>query len=115
MWNYRDNDLFMIHVYEGDTWWIYWAYDGIEGAGNIKADEHLQKFAQEHVKICGHFKSNGKDCGCGNQPGKRVSIFGKEFDNICGSIEFGDASAEELKYIIKVVELTKDNIDDKIV
>ena len=51
---------------------------GIEYQSRAKfpADEKVKEFAWEHARICQHFRTNGKECGCGNQPGRRITLFG---------------------------------------
>jgi hypothetical protein len=49
-------------------------------------DESLKEFAWAHIHSCVNFTSNGKWCGCGFQPGRRIKLFGKMFDNVCTSI-----------------------------
>ena len=70
-------------------------------------DEQLREFAWSHKHTCG-------SCGCGNQPGKRFKILGKEFDNVCTSIMwFGNADTEKLQKVKKLLVTWKLCIDDK--
>jgi len=74
-------------------------------------DEELKEFAWMNVHYCTYFTSNGKECGCKDKPGRRVSIFGKEFDNVCHSpLWFLNPDAEALENMKKLVELWKHNI-----
>ena len=79
----------------------------------VEVDEDLQAFAQANVHLCGHFLSGGEHCGCGNQPGKQVSIFGKAFDNVCTSeVAFRNPDAEALEKIKRLIEIWKQAIDN---
>ena len=70
-------------------------------------DEELKEFAWEHKHTCGN-------CGCGNQPGKRFKILGKDFDNVCTSLMwFGNADDKTLEKLMELVKVWKLCIDDK--
>lgn len=49
-------------------------------------DEEVKRFAWDNVRICQNFKTNGNECGCGSQPGKRIALFGKEIANVCTAL-----------------------------
>jgi len=71
-------------------------------------DEALKEFAWKHVRICQHFRTNGKECGCGNQPGIRVTVFGKAFDNNCnGNIEINNPHGETLESAKRLADVWK--------
>ena len=71
-------------------------------------DEDLKEFVWAHVRPCANYASNGKECGCGFQPGRRGTIFGKEFYHTChGGIEFGDLSGETLELAKKFALIYK--------
>jgi len=89
--------------------WTVWSddnnYDEVEG---ILIDKQIKEIAWSHTNICGHFSSGGTDCGCGNQPGKTKTIFGKKFDNICTStFMFTNPDAKTLECVKKLMELRK--------
>ena len=70
------------------------------------ADEKVKQFAWDHVRICQHFRTNGKECGCGNQPGRRITLFGKEFYNNCnGNIEINNPHDETLMLAIQLTDV----------
>ena len=78
------------------------------GLSDLTVDEHLKEVAWAHVKSCFNFTSNEKECGCGRQPGRHTTVFGKEFDNVCtATLAFCNPDAETLVYIKKLVELMK--------
>lgn len=71
------------------------------GLNDLTADEPLKEIAWAHINICG-------SCGCGRQPGRRTSVFGKEFDNVCTStLAFTNPDAETLTYVKKLAALMK--------
>ena len=74
------------------------------------ADDALKETAWAHVRICEHFSSGGKQCGCGNQPGSNKMIFGKKFENLCFALlEFLNPDAKTLEDIKKLMLLFKQN------
>ena len=77
------------------------------GSGG-STDDVLKETTWEHVRICEHFSSGGKQCGCGKQPGFNKTIFGKEYKNICFSfLEFMDPEVKTLENIKKLMLLLK--------
>ena len=76
-------------------------------------DGQLKEFAWSHVKTCCNFTSNGKYCGCGFQPGRRIKLFGKTFDNVCTSVlEIQNPDAEALELVKKLSDVWRQtNID----
>ena len=74
------------------------------------ADDVLKEITRDHVRVCEHFSSGGKQCGCGRQPGFSKTVFGKKHDNLCfASLEFMNPDAETLEYIKKLMILYKQN------
>jgi hypothetical protein len=68
-------------------------------------DEHMKEVAWKNVDICGN-------CGgCGNPGGKRKTIFGKEFNNVCRTtLRFTNPDVEALEFLKKMVEIRKNDI-----
>ena len=109
--------VFVFQDIENNTpggWTLFWGDCDIYESEGTQVDEALKEFARAHVGICGHFKSGGQYCGCGQQPGKRRVIFGKEFDNVCTScMAFCVPDAEALESIKKLVEARMCNITEE--
>jgi len=103
---YKGEELFVMHVYEGDTWFIYW--DVIDGLEDL-LDENLKNFIWDNVMIC------RGECGCLNWPrGGSKIVFGKEFKSTCSSlVHFSNPGGEALINIKKLVELTRNCIDNR--
>jgi hypothetical protein len=79
------------------------------GSGG-SADDVLKETAWTHLRICEHFSSGGKQCGCGNQPGFDRTIFGKKYKNLCFSnLEFMNLDVKTLENIKKLMLLFKQN------
>lgn len=73
---------------------------------NYPIDEKLKAFAWAHDRPCYHFKTNGKACGCGNQPGRSVTLFGKVFDHSCQSgLEMRNPDGEALELTKRLSEV----------
>ena len=67
-------------------------------------DEAMKKIAREHVNVCAK-------CGGECAPGSRKTVYGKEFDNVCGALlAFTDPSTEMLECVKKLFELIKYDI-----
>jgi len=64
-------------------------------------DEAMKKIAWANVNVCG-------DCGSNCAPGSRKTVFGKEFDNLCGSVlAFNDPDAETLECVKLLILMRK--------
>ena len=75
---------------------------------DLPIDDELKELVWSLVKVCTHFKTNGKECGCGQQPGFNLTIFGKKFDSCCHCpIWFGNPDAETVVKIKKLIEAWK--------
>jgi len=80
---------------------------------NFPIEDRVKEFAWAHVRPCTNFTSKGKECGCGYQPGRHMTLFGKEFYHIChGGIEFGDLNAETLELAKRLTEVWKQSNAD---
>ena len=85
--------------------WTIW-FNSCDFGGGETLDKGVIETAWAHVSACANFTSGGKDCGCGDQPGFRRTIFGKVFDNRCHSpLMFTDPDAKTLEDI-KTLMLT---------
>jgi len=95
--------------------WIIWSiHDAdINDMPDFPVDERIKEGFWANVNHCGHFLSGGEHCGCGQQPGKRKAIFGKEFDNVCNSdVVFTNPDAEALECAKVMVDIRKRRIDN---
>lgn len=88
--------------------WTIWTDSEFYGAPeDFPVDENLKEKVWAHIKVC-------SSCGCGDSPGKRKTILGKEFDNVChAAMEFTDPNAEVLDCVKKLMLLRKNAIDKK--
>ena len=67
-------------------------------------EECLKEFAWSNVKTCNVFEGN--PCGCGSEPGKSITVFGKDYTNICTSeLQFFNPNAEALVKIKKLMDM----------
>ena len=70
--------------------------------------DELKEFAWAHINQCNHFRTGGKQCGCGKQPGLSFTVLGRKFDNLCYcALCFGNPDAEKFAKIKKLVEAWK--------
>jgi hypothetical protein len=84
--------------------------DTCDFGGSGSADDDLKETTWAHVRICEHFSSGGKQCGCGSQPGFDRTIFGKKHKNLCfAHLEFMNPDAKTLESIKKLMLLFKQN------
>jgi len=69
-------------------------------------DEALKEFAWSRVSTCG-------GCGCGFQPGRRVKLLGKTFDNVCTSLLYiRDPDVAALETVKRFTDVFKQSIID---
>ena len=60
-------------------------------------DEYMKEIAHAHINICGK-------CGQPCAPGSNKTLFGKEFEGVCGSIMvFTDPSEDDLMCLQKLL------------
>ena len=84
--------------------------DTCDFGGSDSADDVLKETTWTHVRICEHFSSGGKQCGCSRQPGFNRTIFGKEHKNLCFALlEFMNPDTVTLENIKKLMLLFKQN------
>ena len=85
--------------------------DTCEFGDKDAVNDILKNVTWAHVRVCEHFNSNGKKCGCGNQLGFNRTIFGRDFNNICFSIiEFINPDVEAMENIKLLMLLFIQNI-----
>ena len=98
-------------IIESPAFVIFFCNDDICEHVNSQVDKYLIEFAQSNVNYCAYFTTGGKQCGCENKPGKRTTIFGKEFNNVCHCpLWFYNPDAKILENIKNLVEIWKNNI-----
>jgi len=62
-------------------------------------DDTMKEIAWANVNVCG-------SCGSNCAPGSRQTVFGKEFDNLCGSVlAFNNPDADSLVCVKKLFEM----------
>ena len=121
----RDNEFSIEPEDDGNGWKIIYVNDciGHMNYTNVgvwidtcnfgdccSADGRLKDTVWAHVRVCEHFSSNGKQCGCGRQPGFSKVIFGKEYGHLCfAHLEFINPNAETIDIIKKLIMLFKQN------
>lgn len=87
--------------------WTVWSDDIAPSyLTDNEVEDELKQTAWEHVDFCGN-------CGsCGG--GRKKTIFGKEFDRVCGcTFRFDDPGIKELAFMKKMVELKKKELCGK--
>jgi hypothetical protein len=90
--------------------WTIWFNSCEFGDGPV--DNDVKEAAWAHASICGNFSSGGKDCGCGDQPGFRRTIFGRVFENRCHSpLMFTNPDAKTLESVKKLMLMLKQTIN----
>lgn len=85
--------------------WAAWA-DGDSGVEqeSFPVDERTKEVAWANVNYCA-------SCGSNCSPGKRKTILGKEFDNVCSSaVAFTNPDSEALDCAKKMVDIRKSEI-----
>ena len=73
---------------------------------NLPIDEKLKEYAWANVRICQNYRTDGQECGCGFQPGRRAKYFGKWFDHTChGGVEAKNPDGEALELAKRLPEV----------
>ena len=102
---YKDKAVAYIHI-DGEAempgpWTIWPEGDFSSVPAGFDFDESMIKIAWANVNVCGKC---GGDCA----PGSRKTIFGKDFDNICGAVlAFNNPDANTLVCVKKLLEMQK--------
>ncbi|MCL2376987.1 MAG: hypothetical protein FWC76_06265 [Defluviitaleaceae bacterium] len=105
MAGYNDNCVCYIHIdgaAQNPGPWTIWP-DGSYASEpeGFAIDEHTKQLALAHVNICG-------SCGEACSPGTRKTVFGKDFDNVCGAtMAFNNPDDEALNCVKKLMEMRK--------
>ncbi|MCL2512442.1 MAG: hypothetical protein FWF08_00955 [Oscillospiraceae bacterium] len=86
--------------------WTIWTEGDYSGEReDFPMDEHMKEIAWANVNICA-------SCGGSCSPGKRTTIFGKEFDNVCSAaMAFYIPDTETLECVKKLLEIRKKEIN----
>ena len=70
--------------------------------------DELKGFVFANINQCNHYRTNGKQCGCGQQPGHSFTILGRKYDNLCNCpICFMNPDAETFEKVKELVEAWK--------
>ena len=104
---YKGNILAYMHM-DGKAempgpWTIWPDVSGTVPEG-FELDDEMKEIAWAHINICG---SCGGDCA----PGSRKSVYGKEFDNVCGALlAFTDPNPNDLECLKSLLQLIKHDV-----
>ena len=100
--NYNDKSVCYILIEENS--WTVWSDDsGDNSYENSTLDERMKEIAWSKVGVC----ENVNRCfdGCSRSS---KSIFGKEFDNVCGTaMKFENPDAETVDCMKKIIKIRK--------
>jgi len=104
---YEGNVIAYIHM-DGKNevpgpWTIWPSVTGTIPEG-FTLDERMKEIAWANINVCGK-------CGGECAPGSTKTVYGKEFDNICGAIlQFTNPDADALKCVKTMLQLIKHDI-----
>ena len=87
--------------------WTIWP--NVKGTvpDGFEFDEAMKSIALNHVNVCGK-------CGGTCAPGSRKTVYGKEFDNVCGALlAFTDPTPDTLVCVKRLLELIKYDVNQK--
>jgi len=105
---YRDETVCFIELKDdrSDPWTVWSDDSGSNTFGDCSPDENIKEIIWKNVVIC----ENAEKCfdGCKKS---RKKIFGKEFDNVCGTaIKFENPNAETVECMKKMIDIRKSDI-----
>ena len=110
--SYKNNSMCFLYFGTGlefpAPWTVYIEGDYNAIYNDFAVDERVKEIAWANIHSCG-------SCG-GCRPGKTVSIFGKEFKNVCcnAQLAFCKPVIETLDCIEKILKMRKREILEKI-
>jgi len=102
---YKGKTMAHIHI-DGEAempgpWTIWPEGDFSSVPAGFDFDDSMKNIAWANVNVCGN-------CGGACAPGSRQTIFGKEFDNICGAVlAFNNPDVNTLACVKKLFEMKK--------
>ena len=116
--NYKGQSVCYILIYspastiDSTEPWVVWSDDSYTNPfEDHQLDECIKEIAWKNVDICGNV--NGDCGGCKGKISK--IIFGKKFDNVCGTIfRFNNPDADAVECAKKIVAIRKHVIDSKV-
>jgi len=79
------------------SWGMWVGSDNIIEYSDFQIDEHIKEITWAHVAPCGNCNS---EC----IHGKRITIFGKDFENVCNLI-FVNPNAETVNCMKKIIDI----------
>ena len=101
--SYKGKAVCYMHLDSGDEYpgpWTIWS-EGDYSSEDAMPDDGMKEIAWANVNICG-------SCGGSCSPGKRTTIFGREFDGVCNAaMAFYKPSGETLECVKKLLEIRK--------
>jgi hypothetical protein len=102
--NYKGNFVCEIQIeISGVTpaGWEMWFYGDCIGRHDSPVEERIKEIAWENMTLCGN-------CGAECAPGKRKTVFGKEFDNVCQStLAFPNPESDMLDCMKIIIDTIK--------
>ena len=76
--------------------WDVWVYGDCIGRHDSPVDESTKEIAWANITHC-------KNCGADCAPGRRKTVFGKEFDNVCQStLAFSNPETDRLNCLKEI-------------
>ena len=76
------------------------------------SDDDLKSISWAKIQYCHNFKTGGKECGCGDEPGKSITLFGKNIHNTCQCpLQFWDPDYKTLENIKKLMLMHKNGVE----
>ena len=110
-WWIRDKDNLLCEIQlktasdDSPDGWEVWFYGDCIGAHDSLVDEDVKKIAWANITLCGN-------CGAGCAPGKRKTVFGKIFENVCQStLGFSNPETDVVCCMKKIMETINSNTD----
>jgi hypothetical protein len=107
---YKGNDVGLIHIYGQDDWWIYLNIDSFENPA-FPFDAEMTEFMQSQAKLNTRCGGACEDC---KTPQETV-FFGKTYDNICKRcrLAFGSLNAEQMRKALIAMDMCRNIVDSK--
>jgi len=94
--NSKENLVCEVQIEDTGGDWQVWVYGDCIGGHDLQIDEKTKEITWANITFCG-------SCGAECAPGRRKTVFGREFDNVCQStLVYKNPNADMLDCLKKV-------------
>ena len=104
IWWVKDKDNLLCEIQintvsdDSSDGWEVWIYGDCIGGHDSSVNENIKEIAWSNITLCGN-------CGAECAPGKRKTVFGKAFENVCQStLGFTNPETHIVDHMMKIID-----------